>query len=380
MITRHRHHASDEFNELVGAIYAGPLQSPPWHGALKALKTRFGASYIFLILRPPSPRERGMTISVGDEAYTETGYFESGYALDPFVNLPPNRVVTVDEMIGAKAWVEGEFYRTFVPPGGRMRYNLGADIHTEEGVECRLRICRPASSTDYTQDEKALCQLLLPHLARAVYYHARLDSAESERTLLASTVERMLVGTLIFDDRRKLMRMNRAAEAILAQKDGLELVRRELRVTYLPAENAELQQRLQTTIGDMARAPPAVIEAMCVTRPSGRQKLGLLVRTIPAGDWSEGRSRPVAAVFVRDPDYHAEGSASMLHQLFHLTPTESALAMHLANGLSLDEAAGKLTIRKNTARAHLRSVFAKVGVTSQTALVRVLLNSVIQLA
>ena len=51
--------------------------------------------------------------------------------------------------------------------------------------------------------------------------------------------------------------------------------------------------------------------------------------------------------------------------------------MYMANGLTLDEAAGELQIRKNTARAHLRSIFSKVGVTSQTALVRVLLNTLI---
>jgi DNA-binding CsgD family transcriptional regulator len=51
--------------------------------------------------------------------------------------------------------------------------------------------------------------------------------------------------------------------------------------------------------------------------------------------------------------------------------------MYMANGLTLDDAAGELQIRKNTARAHLRSIFSKVAVTSQTALVRVLLNTLI---
>ena len=55
----------------------------------------------------------------------------------------------------------------------------------------------------------------------------------------------------------------------------------------------------------------------------------------------------------------------------------SLLATTIEGGLTLDEAAGELLIRKNTARAHLRSIFSKVGVTSQTPLVRVLLNTLI---
>ena len=69
----------------------------------------------------------------------------------------------------------------------------------------------------------------------------------------------------------------------------------------------------------------------------------------------------------------------MTKQLFNLTKAETALAMELANGLSLEEAAENLNIRRNTARAHLRSIFSKTGVRRQTELVRILLNSVVAL-
>jgi DNA-binding CsgD family transcriptional regulator len=55
------------------------------------------------------------------------------------------------------------------------------------------------------------------------------------------------------------------------------------------------------------------------------------------------------------------------------------LAIKLANGLSLEEAAEAIGIRRNTARAHLRSIFSKTGVRRQTELVRIFLNSVVLL-
>jgi DNA-binding CsgD family transcriptional regulator len=51
----------------------------------------------------------------------------------------------------------------------------------------------------------------------------------------------------------------------------------------------------------------------------------------------------------------------------------------LGDGLTLDEAAHALSISRNTARAHLRSIFAKTGVTRQTMLVRLIVTSLAQL-
>ena len=65
-----------------------------------------------------------------------------------------------------------------------------------------------------------------------------------------------------------------------------------------------------------------------------------------------------------------------MRKLFDFTPAETQLALQLADGLALEEAADELGISKNTARAHLRAVFSKTGVTRQATLVRMLLSSV----
>jgi DNA-binding CsgD family transcriptional regulator len=120
----------------------------------------------------------------------------------------------------------------------------------------------------------------------------------------------------------------------------------------------------------------ALIEAMSVSRPSGRVSWGLVVQAMAPDQWTEGKHRPSVAVFVRDAEGKAHPPVKLAQQLFQLTPAETALAIELANGLSLEEAAEALSIRRNTARAHLRSIFSKTGVRRQTELVRIFLNSV----
>jgi DNA-binding CsgD family transcriptional regulator len=82
------------------------------------------------------------------------------------------------------------------------------------------------------------------------------------------------------------------------------------------------------------------------------------------------------AIFLRDTEGRVDPPVRLAQELFHLTPAETALAIQLANGLSLEDASEVLNIRRNTARAHLRSIFSKTGVRRQTELVRIFLNSV----
>lgn len=104
--------------------------------------------------------------------------------------------------------------------------------------------------------------------------------------------------------------------------------------------------------------------------------LGLVVEPIPGAEWVEGQGHPVVMVYIRDAVARSQVDTKIAKELFNFTPAESALALHLANGLSLEEAAESLGIMRNTARAHLRSMFSKTGASRQAELVRVLLNSI----
>ncbi len=118
---------------------------------------------------------------------------------------------------------------------------------------------------------------------------------------------------------------------------------------------------------------------MSVSRPSGQINLGVVVEAIATQDWAEGKGTPGLVVYIRDAAGRSMASETLTKQLFNLTRAETALAMELANGLSLEEAAEALNVRRNTARAHLRSIFSKTGVRRQTELVRIILNSVVAL-
>ena len=366
-------------NELLGAIYEGPMESPPWQSALQMLRGKLEAGHVTLILRPPSPDSSGIMINTG--AVTTQGiesYDTHFFAMDPFVRLQEGSVVTAEELIG-KEWLQSPIYLEYMKPLD-IRHLLGADIYTKDGIECRLRITRGHDAKPFSVADRNLVRFLLPHLKRSIQLHAKLDFLECERALFAGTVNRMLLGMISFAPDGTIVEMNQEAKRILAEKDGIWLSGNTLNIDS-SHESRELQRMLrQALTGTAPVEGAAVIEAMSVTRPSGRSKLGILIKTIPLGQWSESRQRPAAAVFLRDPESNAaQPSQDLVRRLFGLTRMESQLALLLAEGFTLDEAAEKMNVRRNTARTHLRSIFCKTGVTRQTMLVRLLLNSVISL-
>jgi DNA-binding CsgD family transcriptional regulator/PAS domain-containing protein len=366
-------------DRLIGAIYEGAMESPPWQAALQLMRDSLQAAHVTLMLRPPSSENAGVMINTGTvtkqgiESY-ETHFF----SMDPFVRLAEGEVVTAEELIG-KQWLQSTVYQEYLRPLG-VRHLLGADIYTKEGIECRLRITRSHEAQPFSSEDKALIRFLLPHLKRSIQLHARLDFLECERQLFAGTVNRMLLGIISFSQNGTLLETNQEARRILSEKDGIWLAGNNLSVE-VTQEGRELQRMVRQALsGTVADKGPGVVEAMSVTRPSGRAKLGVLVRQIPLGTWSESRQRPAVAVFLRDPESSsAQPSHELVRRLFGLTRMEAALALLLAEGLTLDEAAEKMDVRRNTARTHLRSIFCKTGVTRQTMLVRLLLNSVITL-
>jgi len=365
-------------HQLLGAIYQGCMEPLPWSDALVHLQRILDANWTTLILRPASDTRKALIVNSGPNgAFMETGKYatHSAFMLDPFNNLPPDHVLDVDEVLGLRQWLDSEFYRQFVEPAN-IRYMIGADMVTPDGAECRLRICRPPSAAAFSAQDKAWCETLLPHIKRAVQLHSRLEQIESERVLYATTIDRMLLGTIVFDESGSIIRVNRPAEDILAQSDGLRMCGTHLEANYA-RENSKLQALIRRALTDTRYSVSAMGQAMSITRPSGRGKLGIAVRANPAGEWSEGPQRAAVTVFIRDPEQKSiAASREMIQQLFEFTPSETSVAILLADGMTLDEAADKLGIRKNTARAHLRSIFSKTGVKRQTSLVRLLLGSV----
>lgn len=85
------------------------------------------------------------------------------------------------------------------------------------------------------------------------------------------------------------------------------------------------------------------------------------------------------ALYLIDPERDSRSMASALCRALGLTAMESTLAVHLVGGATVDDAASRMHIQKQTARAYLKQVFAKTGAHRQAELVRIILSGLVHI-
>jgi DNA-binding CsgD family transcriptional regulator len=366
---------SEQVDALILAIYQGPLEATPWLSFLQQLRLAVDANYATLLLRPPSEGDTGLILNaVIASVEIRDSYKQRLFSLDPFVDLPPGKVVTLREFMPHEELINTEYYQQYMKPVG-VFHNMGADMESPEGLKARLRITRPAGAIDFGEKEKSLCQLLLPHLQQSIVLHSQLKRTESERELYAGAIDQLAMGTVILDDQANVLRTNKAAENLLANHAGLRVKADQLLVGDR-SENKAFRGLVNQVLQAHQRSEPSFVKAFSIGQPEAANSLGMLLRPLPLVASSGGKSNPSIAVFISDPTQRRVVPTDILEELFGFTPAEAALALLLANGLTLDEASDELGVSRNTAKSHLSAVFSKTGLTRQTKLIQLILKSV----
>jgi DNA-binding CsgD family transcriptional regulator/PAS domain-containing protein len=384
---------SQDYDRLVGLIYQGPLEEQPWQSALPALREAMDAQVASLVLRPPTEHDQGVILnSVRSDPDREaqgmaladpsdwqvTAYREQFFSLDPFFNLPLDKVITLDDIQPDAQLIASDYFLHYLEPIKLFRI-LGVDTAEPGGMIARLRFSRRRNEPRFARKQRDLLALLAPHLRLAIEIYAKLNRTTSERDVYAGAVNQLSVASIILDEQGRVLSTNDVGSALLDQGDGLSILDEHLHISGRDANKA-LQLALTTIIRAQQQGETSVVRALRVPRPAGRADLGLVIRPVPTSQWSEGQSSPSAAVFISDPDLQEPGSREILGELFELTPAESNLATLLARGLSLAEVSQAQNISQHTARAQLKSIFAKTGASRQAELVRLVLKSVASLA
>ena len=384
--------SESDFSTLIGLLYQGALEPQPWQSALPALREALDAQVVSLVLRPPSADDEGVILNcvrqdenvdnshvtlADPNDWEVSAYREQFFSLDPFVSLPLDKVIALEDILPDKDLVTSDYYLHYLKPINLFRI-LGVDTSEPGGMLARLRFSRRASEPRFKATERQLLTLLTPHLSRAIEIYAKLNRMTSERDLYAGAVNQLSVASIILDEQGRMLTTNAVGRALLDQGEGLSL-----RDGHLHIEgrniNKELQEALTSIIREQLHGETSMVRALRVPRPGGRSDLGLVVRPVPASQWSEGQVSPSAAVFISDPDLQESTSQPILGALFELTPAEANLATLLARGLNLAQVSVAQNISQHTARAQLKSIFAKTGVSRQAELVRLVLKSVASL-
>lgn len=362
----------NDYDQLIQAIYQGPMEENLWQGFLTRLQQIMGVQYVTLLLRPPREGDAGVVLNAV-LPYTESyhAYREHYFSKDPFVDLEEGKAFILDDVVKLEDFKQSEYYRDYLVPA-EVEHLLGVDMLDAKGYSARLRITRGEDGKNFTADEKRFVEALVPHLKQAIALYSQLVHAQSQAKAYQDAFDHMDMGCFILDQQLSVLTHNEAASNIIASGAGLKIRDNSLYVGS-PDENRRFKQLIED-ITDHQSEKAGQVCAFRIDNGLSVAGLGLLCRPLP-GTMSPDAG-PSVAIFISDPQKPRVNREELLEQLFGLTAAESRLALLLANGLSLDEAAEELGVTRNTAKSHLSASFAKTGVTRQPALVQLILRSV----
>ena len=265
-----------------------------------------------------------------------------------------------------------EYFNDFLRPLGIL-HAIGMVPFRTGRIASLLSLMRRIGAPSFAESDFSLLERFMPHLQRAISIHRRLEAVDLARTAAADALDRMAVGVIILDREGKPLFSNRQSQSLVAEGDGLLLLRDGLSASR-PADATALRRLVADaccTGGGRGLLPGGAIH---VARRPPRRPLTVLVAPLRPRSFALAGESPAAIVFVGDPERSVEDTGTILRGLYGLTPAEAAVAALLLEGLRTDELAERLDITLFTARTHVKRVLSKVDARSQAELMRVLLS------
>lgn len=193
------------------------------------------------------------------------------------------------------------------------------------------------------------------------------ERERSHRAGLMQAIDRCDFGFLLLDSNGVPLLLNLRAKRLLEAGDGIRRAGH-----TIAALNFEDTLRLQSAI--RYEAAPVDDLQILLLRRSRLPPLTAVVASLA------GQSGAVVALYIVDPERDRRAMISAWCRVYGLTATEATLAQHLAAGATVEEAARRMRVQKQTARAYLRQVFAKTETNRQAQLVGKILGGIVEVA
>ena len=365
----------DAFEQILTSLHAVALGHADWSCASLAIDEALGT--------------HGSTLSCGDgdsenfRLYSmwtclrghrrrelERLYLETYYPVDEGIprlrRRPFNELIHFRDLYTEEELRSSEAYhalRTFVLAGNGVYVRLqGLD-----GSRIAWQICDPVDGRDWSSAQLATIRNLMPHIRHFQHVHRAMGGSGALGTTLTDLLDATGLGIIQLDARGRIVHANdrsrdllRAGHALFDKKGSL--------LARTSQGNAELQRLLSRAL------PPSGARgtggSMILKRAHGLPPLILHVHPVSQQETYFAVWPIAALVLVVDPLCATAVDPTVAGAALGLTPMESRVAVLMANGVSVPRIAAAMDRKISTIRSHVKRTYAKLGLTRQVELVR----------
>lgn len=252
-----------------------------------------------------------------------------------------------------------------------LRWLAGGLARSSNGVEVSVAFSRRADQPRFGAPEAAFISDLLPHIRRASGLALRLGlPVDAPRAPMENGLMWADTAAFLIDIDGHVHWQNEAGSALSKDDCGIGIEGGRF-VLDDPVASKELTQNTQAALDQrLATVPSRPIMA----HTNGKS---LELKAVPATMPNKSKIGAVSLVLLMARRTGLSPVvAERLRDRYQLTPAEGALALLMAEGIGISEAAVRKNVSPHTVRTQLRSIFSKTNVTTQTALTALVWRSV----
>lgn len=361
-----RESSADTAARIVDTVYRTVIESDAWQDLIDQLSALVPGGQGALFYHDAATAYGAIALTSGfDRKFSEL-YDEYYNRINPWMPgataRPIGLGVRAEQMLPRSDLSKTEFFSDWLAPQ-KLSTGIGLTVARSNGRVFLVSVVGPNGGDDRWNSGAGTLTAVSPHFGRAVniYKRASINSAAMEAASgLIGAADCVL---LAVGEGRKLVWLNDAARNLLERDDILRL---SLNGTVgLRHDDAD------SLMGAMLRDRPGLADAPRSRTFGVRARRGELLRL---GVTNVSRSRlelalrgPLVFITLFAGKVSALELAEHIRHQYGLTKREAEVAKAVSKGQSIDEIAQGVHLGRETVRVHLKAIYAKMGVSSQSA-------------
>ena len=373
------------YDDCVKALYRAGAGSIPWGDALDSIARLFAAWNTHAM--GVNPNNGVMQFSHEGGAPPPQGtleYISKWHKFDPraahAMAIPPGQWIHCHELFDDDYVANSPFYRDFLIPYG-MRYVSGVRYVVSPDLWVVFSVSRGVGCLPLNEAERETLRRLGEHLEVALSLQTTTKAAMQAAFAGYVVLRKLHYAVLVMTEDRTVLFSNDAAEHLMAE--GSILVTHGRLVLRDKAENADLtigmkQAQLHQTL-KQASLEPGRLASLVRCGRSLRNEAALIHLSViePAESMGAFGSATTTVVTFFVGSEGTRLDPFVVGYAYNLTPAESRVAVGVAEGLTVDSIAEKNGTSVLTVRSQLKSACAKIGVSRQAELTKLLSSNAV---
>jgi DNA-binding CsgD family transcriptional regulator len=206
---------------------------------------------------------------------------------------------------------------------------------------------------------------LAPFVRSALHAGLELDRYRREYETLLAQFGNLGIGVIELSTRGRILNTNATARGILSRRE--DIASHSGQLAFLKeATDVEFRAALEVAshLGESRRL---------LLPHDARYSAGPMLVLMTAG------SATTVLVYLIESSFIPNADAAVLEKLFSWTPAEAKIAAMLATGMALEDVCAQIGITVQTARTHLKHLFAKTGFSRQGQLIAFINRTILRL-